>query len=465
MTRSAIFLTVGLVAMATLEGCTDSGQPAGPPAATGERRTSDASVCKPPTPDNLIPLPIAPRNKRVDLGTPTFSNPTRVTNPLFPISNLSQVVLVGFVDGLPFRAETTLLPKTQAIDMGDRTVKTLTSQYVAYLDRRLDETALDWYAQDDDGAVWYFGEDVANYEDGEIVDTQGTWVACKDGPAAMIMPALPRVGAVYRVENIFPTVFEEIEIMEVNQTVAGPLGPVTGAFTVRQLHLDGSYAPKVFAPGYGEFSTGSGTDVEALALAIPTDASPRPTPRDLRALLSGSRRVFQAARAGNWTRASRTVDEMNAAWDRYQAGVIPRLLKPLMADALDQLSEAVDARNRDGSRQFALDVSKTGLDLLLQYRSRIDVDFARLDLWVRQLILDTEAEDAGGAASDLAILETILFRLTDTGDGRDRNDVRSARRHVDAMQSAVSRGSPATVLIAALQLQAILSDRIRQHED
>ena len=99
---------------------------------------------------------------------------------------------------------------------------------------------------------------------------------------AMIMPAFPSLGDVYRVENIFPTVFEEIEITEVNQTVNGPLGPVAGAFTVQQLHLDGSYAPKIFAPGYGEFSTGSGTDIESLALAIPTDASPQIAPADLR---------------------------------------------------------------------------------------------------------------------------------------------------------------------------------------
>lgn len=156
---------------------------------------------------------------------------------------------------------------------------------------------------------------------------------------------------------------------------------------------------------------------------------------------------------------------MNAAWARYQSGVIPRLLKPLMADALDKLNRAVASRDKGESRQFALDVSKTGLDLLLQYRSRINVDFARLDLWVRQLIIDTEAGDAGGAASDLAIIETILFRLANTGDARDRNDVRSVRHHLNAMHIAVDRRSSATVLDGARQLQGILSDRMRAQED
>ena len=59
---------------------------------------------------------------------------------------------------------------------GDQ-VETLESQYVAFLDGRLHEVALDWYAQDDGGAVWYFGEDVFNYEDGAVADTGGTWLA------------------------------------------------------------------------------------------------------------------------------------------------------------------------------------------------------------------------------------------------------------------------------------------------
>ena len=52
----------------------------------------------------------APLESRIDLEPPHFSNPTDITNPLFPISALESVVLLGQVDGLPFRAETTLLP-------------------------------------------------------------------------------------------------------------------------------------------------------------------------------------------------------------------------------------------------------------------------------------------------------------------------------------------------------------------
>jgi hypothetical protein len=188
----------------------------------------------------LEQLPLAPARDRVDLVAPPFSRPTEITNPLFPISNLHSVVLNGHVGGKAFRTETTLLPDTRVIEWSPgRCVKTLVSQYVAYLDGRIEEVALDFYAQADDGSVWYFGEDVFNYGDGAVADLSGTWLAGKEGPAAMIMPAAPKVGDVHRPENIPGLVFEEIAVKTVGSTVAGPRGPVAGAMVARELHDDG----------------------------------------------------------------------------------------------------------------------------------------------------------------------------------------------------------------------------------
>jgi hypothetical protein len=43
------------------------------------------------------------------------------------------------------------------------------------------EDTLDWYAQDLEGNVWYFGEIAQNFEDGELVDIEGSWTAGVDG--------------------------------------------------------------------------------------------------------------------------------------------------------------------------------------------------------------------------------------------------------------------------------------------
>jgi hypothetical protein len=40
---------------------------------------------------------------------------------------------------------------------------------------QLVEKTYDWFAQDKEGSVWYFGEDTKEYENGEVVSTKGSW--------------------------------------------------------------------------------------------------------------------------------------------------------------------------------------------------------------------------------------------------------------------------------------------------
>ena len=153
----------------------------------------------------------------------------------------------------------------------------LYTSFVAYLNGRIFEVAVDLYAQADDGSVWYFGEDAFTYKHGGVADTEGTWLAGVTGPPAMIMPGHPQVGEVYRTENIPGLVFEQVTVKKVGVTVDGPVGSISGAMVGQELHMDEvRLEDKVFAPGYGEFFSGSGPTFEANALAVPIDA-PAPT--------------------------------------------------------------------------------------------------------------------------------------------------------------------------------------------
>jgi hypothetical protein len=372
-----------------------------------------------PQPVMLGELPTAPESARVDLSMPTFSDPTSITNPLFPVSRQESVLMVGHVDGKPFRTEVTLLPETRIIEWQGRRVETLVSQYTAYLDGRIEEVAYDLYTQADDGSVWYFGEDVFNFEDGAIVDTEGTWIAGKDGPAAMIMPAEPKVGDVYRPENLPGFVFEEVTVKSVGKTLDGPLGPVKGGLVVEELHMDNTTEDKTFAPGYGEFYTAGGGDVEALALAVPTDALSGPAPADLDTLSGGALDVFDAAGSGDWNAASAAVEEMNGAWETYRAGEIPEKIEPRVSGALAALTEAVDARDAEPARQAAIDAARWSLDLRLQYRPQAEIDLARFDLWAAQVMVDAAAGDTSAVNGDVFTLDYIRDRILNTLDGTD----------------------------------------------
>ena len=436
--KVAAFLAAGIL------GC--DGSTTGPATARGPIGANPADGC--------LGLPTAPESDRVDLATPIFSNPTTVTNPLFPISRLFRVILLGQVEGLPFRAETTLLPDTKTIDLDGKPVETLVSQYAAFLDGRIHEIALDFYAQADNGAAWYFGEDVFNFEDGLIADTEGTWLAGRDGPAAMIMPANPQVGDVWRPENICELVFEEVTAKEIGVTVDGPQGPVQGAIIVQELHMDGALEDKTFAPGYGEFFTGSGGDIEALALAIPEDALPGLPPKELETLATGGTEVFDAAQAEDWEAASATVEEMTESWNTFKEGQVPPMLETQMNDALDELETAVEGQDQAEARQVALKVLQASLDLQLRHRTAAETDLDLLDLWARQLVVDSEAGDRDGVIGDAATLELIRDRIA-------RDVTLAELRTIDASLSRVRAAAEASDLVrasaAAVGLRSVLA--------
>jgi hypothetical protein len=226
---------------------------------------------------------------------------------------------------------------------------------MAYLDGRLDEVAIDRYAQADDGSVWYLGEDVFDYRNGVVAITEGTWLAGKEGPPAMI--TVPKAGQVFRPENVIGIVFEEVEVEveveAIGKTVAGPRGPVGGAIVTQELHLDGTFSHKTFAPGYGEFSTGSGDSLEALALAVPTDALPGPVPSRLSFLSTSATGILESARVRDWEAVSTTLRRMNTAWKALRASNPPPRVAARMNDGLTALArldrtgrQEIDARLR-----------------------------------------------------------------------------------------------------------------------
>jgi len=65
------------------------------------------------------------------------------------------------------------------------------------------EDTYDWFAQDNEGNVWYFGEDSGVYEDGKLVSKTGSWEAGVDGAKpGIVMYADPasHIGQEYRQE-------------------------------------------------------------------------------------------------------------------------------------------------------------------------------------------------------------------------------------------------------------------------
>lgn len=396
----------------------------------------------------------APSSRRVDVTRPTFTRPTRVTNPLFPIARLASAVLLGKVDGEPFRSETTLLPTTTTVVWAGQRVKTLVSQYMAYRNGRIEEVAIDRYAQADDGSVWYFGEDVVDYRNGSIFTTAGTWLAGREGPAAMIMPGTPKVGDVFRPENILGVVFEEVRVKAIGMTVQGPRGPIPGAVVAEELHLDGSHSDKVFAPGRGEFSTGSVSGTELLALGMPADAVTTAEPAQLTSMLTAALGLVGAVQGRDWEAAdpiAKRIGSLTAALPKQGQ---PPLVLARLGEAVGALGRAVKSRAVARAGTAAILAGQSILDLQLQYRPVTAIDRGRFELWCYQVLVDATARNGGNVSGDVATLEWIRDRFVHTLDATEIAEL-------DARLRALRSAADDARLTAAADHAVRLAARLR----
>jgi hypothetical protein len=217
--------------------------------------------------------------------------------------------------------------------------------------------------------------------------------------------------------------------------------------------MDGKTEGKIFAPGYGEFYTADGSDVEALALAVPTDALPGPLPDGLDDLYSGALDTFDAAKSRDWNAASVAVNKMDAAWTTYRRGKVPRRIEPRMNESLAALKAAVDACDAERTRQAAIDVAQWSLDLRLQYRPQTEIDLARMELWATQLTLDAAAGEAGAVGGEVFTIGYIRDRILNTLDGADVVRVDS---EVQKLQVAAADGDLSAASDAAGSLRETL---------
>ena len=129
-----------------------------------------------------------------------------------------------------------------------------------YLNGQLTEDTLDYYAQDQDGNVWYLGEDVINYrydDDGAFIgtDDDGAFRAGVDGAqGGWKMQAEPGFGAGYYQEFDPGNAIDEGIVIGVGETAEIELGTFEDAIKILDTTaLDPDAAEfKFYAPGVGE---------------------------------------------------------------------------------------------------------------------------------------------------------------------------------------------------------------------
>ncbi len=145
-----------------------------------------------------------------------------------------------------------------------------------YEDGEVIEDTFDWFAQDREGHVWYFGELSQEFEDGELVSLEGSWKAGKDdAQPGILMLAHPQVGDIYRQEFFLGDAEDMAEVVELAEEVTIGLGDFVTLVTAEWTPLEPEVLEnKFYAPGIGpilEVNPETGERIELVEYRIGGD--------------------------------------------------------------------------------------------------------------------------------------------------------------------------------------------------
>jgi hypothetical protein len=146
-----------------------------------------------------------------------------IDNPYYPLPVGRTLVYRGVRDGQNQTDRVTVTDQTKVIDGITATVV----HDVATHDGNLLEKTTDWYAQDDQGNVWYLGEDTKAYEPNGKIDTSGSWQTGVNGAKpGIIMEADPQVPDAYRQECLAGQALDTAWVVRVGGSMKVPYGTV-----------------------------------------------------------------------------------------------------------------------------------------------------------------------------------------------------------------------------------------------
>jgi hypothetical protein len=136
----------------------------------------------------------------------------------------------------------------------------------------LTEDTLDWFAQDKDGNVWYFGENTMELEGGLPVTLAGTFMAGVNGAKpGIVMEAHPAIGDFYRQEFDLGNAEDFAEVVSLTESATVPAGSFDHCLKTREttpLEPD-LLEDKFYAAGVGNLLTvdaNTGERVELLRI-------------------------------------------------------------------------------------------------------------------------------------------------------------------------------------------------------
>jgi hypothetical protein len=189
-----------------------------------------------------------------------------IDNPYFPLAPGTVFTFVEKLGKTTSENEVTVTPDTKVITG----VTCVVVHDTVKQKGTLKEETFDWYAQDKDGNVWYFGEATKEYLDHGKVSTEGSWEAGVDGAQpGVVMEGHPAVGEPYRQEYYAGKAEDMGQVAALADSVTVPYGSFKDCVRTKEWSmLEAGHEMKWYARGLGCVRTEATTKEVSVLVSV-----------------------------------------------------------------------------------------------------------------------------------------------------------------------------------------------------
>lgn len=197
-----------------------------------------------------------------------------IDNPYFPLTPGNTYIYEGITESGLEHIEVNVTLNTKEI-LG---VTCIEVRDAVTIDGVLVEDTLDWFAQDTEGNVWYFGENSRELDaDGLTVSLEGSWTAGVDGAKpGIIMKTNPQLDDFYRQEFALGDAEDMAKVKSLSESVTVPYQPTpfTNCLKTKEFSplSPGAIEHKFYAPGIGpiqEVDVETGNHIDLINIITP----------------------------------------------------------------------------------------------------------------------------------------------------------------------------------------------------
>lgn len=182
-----------------------------------------------------------------------------IDNRYLPMTPGTRTVFEGDVDGVPHQVEFIVTDLVKKIDG----VRALVIWDTDRSEDEVVESELSFFAQDDDGNVWNLGEYPEEFEEGEFIGAENTWITGEaDAEAGIHMRARPKVRPRQYIQGFAPEIdfFDCAKVVDKGEEVCVAAGCFDDTLVTHETNLavpEDGIQSKTHARGVGIVQIGA----------------------------------------------------------------------------------------------------------------------------------------------------------------------------------------------------------------